>query len=206
MQTIEKIVTGILLGAVAPILCMLIGWWGTFSFLPDRLTFLAAGMGLLAGVLVDVVFLQKWVAGFYSMSLQAWMAVYLFYSTGMFGFFMGVPVFNLALAVPAGFFMGSRLARRNACQDEVRRMKRSTCVFTTGVLAVVCAASAAVALFDPYTAANLQGMLRLPFEVTRGMVVGIILVGGTALLLLQWAVTARCFSAAYARRVNAAAA
>jgi len=30
----------------------------------------------------------------------------LFYSVGMFGFFMGVPVFNVILAVPAGVFVG----------------------------------------------------------------------------------------------------
>jgi hypothetical protein len=56
-------------------------------------------------------------------------------------------------------------------------------------LAFICAASAIFALIDPYTEANLQGMLALPFDVTRGMVIGLILIGGAALLILNWRLT-----------------
>jgi hypothetical protein len=119
------------------------------------------------------------------------MAVYLFYSIGMFGFFMGVPVFNVILAVPAGLLIGSKLARQTADHDEVRRMNRNTCVFTTGVLAAVCVISAVIALVDPYTSLDLQRMLGLQFEVTRLMLAGVIAIGGIALLLLQWGITGK---------------
>jgi hypothetical protein len=126
------------------------------------------------------------------------MAVYLFYSIGMLGFFMGVPVFNVILAVPAGLFIGSRLARQTADYDEVRRLKRKTCVFTTGVLAAVCVTSAFIALLDPYTGSDLQGLLGLQFVVTRLMLAGVIAIGGIALLLLQWVITEKMINRTYA--------
>jgi hypothetical protein len=189
MKIIENFLIGAVLSAIFPILGFLAGWWGTFTFMPDRLIFLMASAGLLIGIMVDVVFLKRWVGSAYSINLKIWMAVYLFYSIGMLGFFMGVPVFNLLLAVPAGLFIGSKLAHQRADYNEVRRMSRNTCIFTTGVLAAVCVTSAVIAWVDPYTSLNLQGMLGLQFEVTRWMLAGVIVVGGIALLCLQWGIT-----------------
>jgi hypothetical protein len=198
MRIIEKMLIGIILGAIFPILGFLAVWWGTFAFLPDRLVFLIASIGLFIGILVDAVFLRRWVGSAYSINLKIWMAVYLFYSIGMFGFFMGVPVFNLILAVPAGLFIGSKLAHQTADQDEVRRMNRNTCIYTTSILAAVCVVSAVIALVDPYTGLGLQGMLGLQFEVTRWMLAGVIVIGGMALLLLQWGITGKVIDLAYA--------
>lgn len=198
MRIIEKVLIGTILGAIFPILGFLAGWWGTLAFLPDRLPFLIASVGLLIGILVDVAYLRRWVGSAYSINLKIWMAVYLFYSIGMFGFFMGVPVFNVILAVPAGLFIGSKLARQTADHDEVRRMNRNTCVFTTGVLAAVCVISAVIALVDPYTSLDLQRMLGLQFEVTRLMLAGVIAIGGIALLLLQWGITGKVIHLTYA--------
>jgi len=197
MSIIEKVLIGIVLGAIFPILGFLAGWWGTFTFLPERLLILTAVVGLLIGILVDVVYLRRWISSAYTIDLKVWMAVYLFYSIGMLGMFMGMPVFNVVLAIPAGLFVGSKLARQRSGDDEVRRMSRNTCVFTTGVLAVVCAASAVIALVDPYTSHDVQMMLGLPFEVTRWMLGGIIAVGGIALLLLQWGITGKVINLTY---------
>ncbi len=199
MRRIERVLIGAILGPVFPILGFLAIWWGTFAFLPDMLIFLTASIGLLIGIVVDVAYLKRWVNSAYSFNMKIWMAVYLFYSIGMFGFFMGVPVFNVILAVPAGLFVGSKLARQTADRDEAGQMYRNTCVFTTGVLAAVCVISAVIALVDPYTSVDLQNMLGLRFEVTRWMLAGIIVVGGTALLLLQWRLTGKVIYLTYAR-------
>jgi hypothetical protein len=202
VRIIEKVLIGVFLGVIFPVLGFLAWWWGTFDFLPDRLTFLMAFVGLLIGILVDIAYLRRWVGNAYSINLKIWMAVYLFYSIAMFGFFMGMPVFNVILAVPAGLFIGSKLACQSADHEEVRRMNRNTCVFTTGILAVVCGVSAVIALVDPYTSLNLQGMLGLQFDVTRWMLAGIIVIGGIALLLLQWGITGKVINLTYAFRTN----
>jgi hypothetical protein len=198
MRIIEKVLIGTVLGAIFPILGFLTLWWGTLAFLPDRLLPLMACVGLLIGILVDVIYLRRWVGSAYSINLKIWMAVYLFYSISMFGFFMGIPVFNVILAVPAGLFIGSKLARQTADPGEVRRMNRNTCLFTTGVLAAVCVLSAMIALVDPYTGLDLQRMLGLQFEVTRWMLAGGIAIGGIALLLLQWGITGKVIHLTYA--------
>jgi hypothetical protein len=189
MRLIEKALIGVSLGITFPVIGFIIGWWSTFSFLPDRLILLSALAGLLVGIIVDCIFLKKWVNQAYICDLKFWMAIYLFYSICVFGFFMGVPVFQLVLAFPAGLYIGSRLAHCGAVPGEVINIKRRTCIFTTAVLSVLCAASAVLALTDPYTSANLQGMLGLHFEVTRPMLVALVAFGGTVLLALQWVVT-----------------
>jgi hypothetical protein len=197
MRFIEKALTGIALGSLPPLAGFIAGWWGAYAFLPERSIPPAALSGFIAGLLVDLVFLGRWVSRAYTFRWRVWIAVYIFYTVGLFGFFMGVPVFNLALVIPAGCFIGARLARQGAGWEQVRRTAHKACLFTTGVLAVVCALSAVLAWFDPYTGANLEGMFHLPFEVSRAMLAGLIGGGGVTLLLLGWGLTAQAVRLAY---------
>jgi len=53
-------------------------------------------------------------------------------------------------------------------------------------MAFICVSSAFLALLDPSTAANLEGMLRLNFDVTQVMIIALIVVGGGSLLIMHW--------------------
>lgn len=112
---------------------------------------------------------------------------------------MGVPVFNLALALPAGLFIGRKLAHHPLSVGAENRMKTRTNLYATGVMAFICASSAFLALRDPTTAANLEGMLRLSFEVTQGMIIALIVVGGAGLLGAHWWLVAKMKQFAYKR-------
>ncbi len=186
MAKIEKIFLVCVLGAIPPIAGFLGGWWGTFKFFPVNLVITAAGLGLFLGLVIDSLFLKKWVDKAYQMDLRYWMAIYLFYSIGIFGMFMGVPIFNLFLALPACFFMSRRLVNMRAEAGELSRFGKGTRLFATIVLAIICLTSAIIALIDPTTGANLKGMLGVDFEVTKPIIWGIILIGGSVLLILQW--------------------
>ncbi len=183
---LERFGLGLILGPVPPLVGLLAGWWSGYTWLPEARIPFAALTGLLLGLLVDILFLKRWVGAAGRFDPKLWIAIYLFYSMGMFGFFMGVPVFNAALAVPAGFVVGGRLAAREADSLQVRRAAGRTALFTTGVLALICAASALIALVSPSTPSDLKGLFGLPFEVTWGMVVGLIVAGGAALLAAGW--------------------
>jgi hypothetical protein len=187
---IEKVLIGLALGAVFPVIGFLGAWWGTFSILPEKIMPPVVLAGFMIGIIIDLFFLKRWMRKAYSMPLTTWMAVYGFYSICILGFFMGMPVFNIGLALPAGLYIGGRLARQGAGADEVNRLSRGTCLFTISVMAVVCLISATIALAHPYTGNEIEGMLRLPFAVTPLMLAAIIALGGTVLLLLQWGVTA----------------
>ena len=64
---------------------------------------------------------------------------------------------------------------------------------------MVCAASAVLALGDPYTAANLEGMFSLSFQVTVPMLAGTVLLGGALLLGLQFLMVKASAAIAYKR-------
>jgi len=197
MRVIENAAIGTILGAVPVIACFLAGWWISIPLVPESRIYQCALGGLLLGILVDVVFLRDWVRHAYSMKTWVWKAVYLFYSIGMAGFFMGVPVFNVMLAFPAGVFVGRWLVHSGADSTRISKTARQTAVFTTSILGVVCAASASIALVDRSTAHNLQGMFRLPFQVTPVMIMGIILVGCALILTLDWWLTVKSVERAY---------
>lgn len=187
MRKIEIVTIGILLGAVPIIICFLAGWWLSVLLVPESWIFLFALAGFLVGVIIDILFLRTRIQTVYSMKPIVWMMIYLFYSFGMFGFFMGVPVFNVALALPAGFFIGGWLVHNGADSTRMKKAARYSALFTTSVLAFICAASATIALVSFSTASDLQGIFGL--QITPVMIVGIILVGGIFILILQWWLT-----------------
>jgi hypothetical protein len=185
----EKLVLALVLGLIAPVIGLMGFWGGAYYRLAERMIPYAALGGLLLGLLVDLFVLRSALRRAHQLDLKLWMAIYLFYSAGVFGLFMGVPVPNAFLALPAGFIIGGRLAWEAADGARVRAMAQRTAWFTTGVLALICIASAFIALMSPSTAYDLKGMLGLGFEVTGGMIVALILVGGAALLAFGWALT-----------------
>ena len=141
--------------------------------------------------------MKNLLARYHHLSLVFWLSVLLFYAVGLFGLFMGVPIFHVLLAIPAGFVMGGRLAAENSDFPKLRKTTNKTCLVTTGLMALTCAASAFFALASPSTPADLQGMLRLDFSFTPVMLWGLILVGGSILLVVNWALTALSTHLAY---------
>ena len=186
MDKLEKWFLRLAIGAVPPLIGFLAAWWSTYRFFADRQVMLSIVAGLVCGLILDGFFLKKWMEKAWNSRLLIWVGLLVFYSICVFGFFMGVPVFNLFLAIPAGFYMGRTLARSVVTAGQKQHVIKQTQVATTLMLAAICAASAVIAWRDPTTAANLEGMLMLKFEVTQSMIAGLILVGGTGLLLTNW--------------------
>jgi hypothetical protein len=189
MKNIETLTRFIMLASIFPIMGLLAGWFIFFNILPDARILLPAMSGFFMGVLIDVKFLKQWMEEANQASLWIWALVYLFYTICIFGFFMGVPLANLALGLPAGILFASRLRAAQTPTDEVPASARKFAWFTTLVYFIICIASATIALLDPYTAANLEGMLQLPFQLTLGMIWGLIIIGGTFTVAVQWLLT-----------------
>jgi len=186
IRKFEKLVLAVILGLILPVIGLLACWWGSIAILPEHWIPFAALGGLLPGLILDSIFLKRWVQLAHRLDIKLWMAIHLFYSACAFGFFMGVPVFNALLAIPAGFVMGSRLVAKKADLPQVQKTTKQTATFTTVILLLICAASAFFALASPSTATDLRGMLGLGFQVTPGMLIALILVGGIALLAFGW--------------------
>ncbi len=176
-------------GGVFPILCFLIGWWGSIPFLPEPSIKYAALIGFLLGILIDILFLRRWIARAYDMPLVWLGLIYIFYSAGIFGFFMGVPVFNVLLGIFAGFYMGLRMAQKNVDETLARKVFKRTGMFTAVVLFVICCAALWMAFMDASLAANINGMLALQAPLSRNTILILSSVGGVTAVALEYYLT-----------------
>ena len=185
----ERLFLMIMIGLVFPILLGLAGWWGSLPFVPESSIIYFALGGFMLGVLVDLVFLRFWTRNALRLPLIWPALVYLFYSAGMFGFFMGVPAFNAILGPIGGYYMGMRLRAKNSEKDEVERTARQTGLFAALILAAACAASVLIAWLDPSLEANISGMFALVQPISKTTILTLSGAAGIALVGLEYAIT-----------------
>ncbi len=153
----EKVFLLLVFGGVAPIGFFLCGWWGAYLYAPEKLIpFFALGC-LTLGLLLDVLFLRRWLQIAYRFHPVILVAIFLFYSVGTFGFFMGAPLFNALLGPWAGFYTGRRIKATNP--SDRKAIIHRVSLFTAFVLAVACLAALFLAAHEPTLAANIHGML-----------------------------------------------
>lgn len=182
------VVCGLSLGGIPLIAGLLAGWWGTFWWLPEPAIRALAISGLVAGLLADLLWLRRWVRQAPTFPWQVWLGIYTFYAVVTWGFCMGVPVAIVGLALPTGLLLGRALQDRATTHQTASGVVRKVQLATTGILALLCAASAVIALTDTSTGRNLELMLRLPFTVKLPHLVALIGTGGMTLLALNWMV------------------
>ena len=181
LRSWERFFLNLSIGFFPPVAFLIVGWWGSIPFVSEGLIPYFAIGGLLLGILMDRVFLRKWVRQALSMSWIWPVLEYFFYSVCAFGFFMGVPLPNFALGPLAGMYVGLRI--RSTEERERQLITRQASVFTAAVLFFFCAASLLIASLDAYLEANIQGLLGLRHPLTRGL---ILLIAAAAGLLLVW--------------------
>lgn len=182
------------LAPIAPLSLLLVGWWGSLPFLGDNRVAYLALLGFMIGIGVDLRFWRSWIKQAFSWPNWWWLGIYVFYALGFFGFFMGVPVFHVFFGLPVGYWVVRRAQIHHLSQAAIgNRVLRVAQLNALGV-AIICTGSAAIALADPYTAGNLQGMFKLPFVVTPIMIY--LLIGLGELMLVTMAYGLTLFTAA----------
>jgi len=186
---IERGIYGIILAPLAPLGGFLGFLFLAYTSMPEKYIPYVSMSGLMAGIALNIFFLKKLLDRVNDLSLLFWIVVLLFYHACIFGFFMSVPVGNVALAVPAGFVVGGQLVSKRADPTRVRRNVIWACILTTALLACICFTSALVALSSSSTPADLEGLLGLPSSITPSMIWIIILVGGFGLMVVNWILT-----------------
>ena len=201
MSKIEAAIVALCLGLLAPLLLFFASWWTSVFVLPERAIPAAALSGLALGLLLDLLFLKHWVRRVYRFPAGLLVAAYLFSSLIVFAVSMGVPVLNAGLGIAAGAYVGRKLRHAGALREEFRAGARRASVFATAVIALICALSATIALMSPSTPSDVQRMfqLLLPWQlpVTRSMILGLILLGGSALIVLEYWLTMAAALAAF---------
>jgi len=189
-QAFDKIVIDLLLGAAFPVFCFLAA--GTIWFYVDRnetVVLYYVVTGLIVGLLIDLRYLKGWIIRRFELPIWFMVALYLFYNIGMYGMFMGFPVFNLFWGIIAGYYFGLRINHLNLSQTQHPKIINRVAIFTAFIMTVICISSACIALAGNGVGKDLQMMFRLSFEVTKQMIIAISLIGGIILIGLQYFIT-----------------
>jgi len=131
------------------------------------------------------MFLKRWINKRYVLPIWFVIGIYILYNIGLFGVFMGFPVFNVLLGLLAGYYFGNRICSNKIQQDKHSKLINQVSLFTGLIMIFICISSGFIALVGSGVGYDIQGMLGLGFEVTKPMIWSITLIGGFVLILLQ---------------------
>lgn len=190
IKRLEKIISGLMIGGTFPLLLGLLSvivWYYLDKLESRAIIYLAAG--LIFGLIIDLIFLKGWINRRFELPLWSMAGIYILYNVFVFGFFMGFPVFNVLLGLIAGNYFGNRIVSGKLPSEIQSKQIKQVSIFTALIMALICISSAVIGLTDEYTGANIQGMLRLDFEVTQPMLWAIALVGGLSMIIVQYVIT-----------------
>jgi hypothetical protein len=194
----DKVYGAVIWGFMLFVVPFCTAWWTFYSLTKDAFIIgLGCVLEAAVGIVCNVLFLKKLASRPYSQ--KTWVSVLLLvlYSIGIFGFFMGVPVFNILAGMLAAVYIGRQAKILGRDPASFTRQLKLTQILLFFVLLILCAASAWLALSDSHTAANLEGMFSLNFSLTQPILAAIILVGGVMLLAFQAALVRALATFAY---------
>jgi hypothetical protein len=193
---IEKLIFNLIFGAIIPIFCFLCFWWGSLLFTYEKKeVIIAAFTGLCIGIVITILIIVFCKLDVFLLSKPILIIAYIFYSICVFGFFMGVPIFNVALGIFAGYYCAKRIIN-NDRQQKYKSIKqfcfnkiKSVPIFTSIIIGLISIASAIIALSSESTPLDLKHMLNLPFDITHVLLILIIIFGGLLLIFAQYYIT-----------------
>lgn len=184
MKRFEKIINGFLLGSTFPLLFGLLSviTWFYLDRSENRLVIYLT-IGLFLGLLIDFKFLKGCINRRFDLPIWFMAAIYIVYNIFVYGFFMGLPVFNAFLGLFAGYYFGNRICFQNVKSEKHSKLINQVSLFTGLIMTLICISSGFLALMNNEAGGMIKEVLGLSFEVTKSMVWGIVLIGGLTLIL-----------------------
>lgn len=199
MKKFDRIFFGIIFGAIFPILLFLTGWWSTVRLVPENQIFIYALSGFAIGLVLDFFLLKRILFNLFNINGFLLAAIYIFYSICVIGFFMGVPVFNLFLGIPAGIYIAKKCANDKTGKEESAKRINRIARFTTYIIILIAILSALIALTDRYTVSSINGMFGLEYKITQSVLYYIVIFGGLAMIFVQYVITKYTASIVYSK-------
>jgi hypothetical protein len=184
MKKFEKTINALIIGGVFPLLLgllSLIAWYYLDKSESRAAIYLI--IGLLLGIIIDLKFLKGWISHRFDMPVWFMASIYVTYNVFVFGFFMGLPVFNAFMGFFAGFYFANRICFKKIESEKRSKLINQVSLFSGLIMTLICISSAYLSLVNNEASGMIKEILGLSFEVTRSMVLGIVLVGGLVLIL-----------------------
>jgi hypothetical protein len=189
MQKSDKILFGSALCVFFPLLLSLIALAIGFYFFNERILPYFFLTGLIIGIIFDIIFVRKIVSVLFELPFWIFSVFYIIFSIFIYGMFMGMPVPELVMGAAAGYYWGRRIYITGTDSPERKNLIKKVPLFTSLIMILICISSAYIALNEKTIGEELQGMLRLGFEPRKGLIITGIIIGGSALILIQYFIT-----------------
>ena len=142
----------------------------------------------MPGVVIDIVFLKKWVKGAYQINSKILAGIYIFYSLVAITMGMGVPIFNFGLCIAAGVYIARKMHVIGADEEIRRGAFKGMARFCAGVMVFICCLITLWAIIGKMIGYKLETPV-LTFTFTVPIFFGIVLAGGAVLVLSQYWLT-----------------
>lgn len=184
----EIVMLWILFGTPLALICFVSGGFISVGFFDEKHVLAMALTGLAIGIILNALFLRKSVKNAYQINNKILIALYLFYSIGVLGFCMGVPILNFGVGVFAGIYTARRALRTNAEEQERNQNIKKTALFSAVVMLTMCCLTGAWALVGGMIGSRFETPV-VSFTFTIPILVAIVLTGGLILSLLQYCLT-----------------
>ena len=187
IKVAEYLMLGTFFGFVPVYFCLLVTvliasvFWGTKSL------GLWVLWSLVPAVVIDIIFLKKWVKNAYYINGKILAMIYLFYSLIALGMFMGIPIGAMVLGIAAGLF-SARKMQSVADAENQKKALRKTARFCAAVMALMCFLITLWAIAGQMIGYELEiPWLSLTFTIP--VFFALVFTGSATLVLLQYFLT-----------------
>lgn len=143
---------------------------------------------LVPAIIIDGIFLKKWVRRAYQINNKVLAAIYLFYSVVALGLGMGLPILNFVLGIMAGVYIARRMHFHRADKQSRNQALKKTAVFCAAVMALMCCLITLWAIAGRMIGYRFETPY-LSFTFTVPIFTAVVLSGGAIIVLLQYWLT-----------------
>ncbi|MGA1976603.1 MAG: hypothetical protein ABSG89_01970 [Bacteroidales bacterium] len=186
---LDRIFFNLLFGIAIPLFCFMLSIWISFILKTGEKTIIISALiSFTAGLVTTLIVWLIIKPDIYRIPVPVLILIYVFYNICILGFFMIVPVFNLAAGALAGYYWVKKISRLNDPNKRGRDVHKIS-LFTSTITGLVCLSSAIIALISKSKPEDLRKMFHIRFEITRPLLIVIVVTGGILLVALQYYLT-----------------
>lgn len=187
IKVAEYLMLGTFFGFVPVYFCLLVTILITSAFWGTKSLGLWVLWSLVPAVVINIIFLKKWVKNAYHINGKILAMIYVFYSLLALGMFMGIPIGAMVLGIAAGLF-SARKMQSVADAENQKKVLRKTARFCAAVMGLMCCLITLWAIAGQMIGYELEiPWLSLTFTIP--VFFALVFTGSAALVLLQYVLT-----------------
>jgi hypothetical protein len=183
---VESVILGMFFGFVPIVFCFLATMVTASIFFGKEALGPWVLWSLVPGVIIDAIYLKKWVRRAYQINNKVLAGIYLFYSIVALG--MGLPILNFVLGIMAGAYIARKMHFHQADEQRRKQAFRKTALFCAAVMALMCCLMTLLGIVGKVPGSKFETPL-LSFTFTLPIFTVVVLTGGAVLVLLQYWLT-----------------